>query len=553
MTRRAGLLLLLALPGLFLYLWPAFSAPVVLWSDSALDLDWARRGVGIVSPVPPAPPGEEQPAHPAKPAYLLFLRAVTAVAPAPHEERSIVVVQSLLLWLSIAWTSWFVARRRGWGLGTSVYLLLVLLLRLRDAASAVMPEALAAALLLPIAARLLDPPQTRAGQLALGLATALLFWVRPNVGGIALLLALVTLTARREWRGTLTLVGGFALVFVPVWLATRPEASLRGLSRPLFEGSLPYGWMAGDRLRRTSSPEALERVELAAAGNNWRSTLAESGPDVRRELVWRAFHGLLGTEFYDSRWSRAYRLLTEASRAVTPVLILIAAILVLRRSPAGTALLVLIVVQNLALGSRPRFVLPFVPALLLLAVVAGSERRKAPATDRLLQAGVLLLSLVLVAVHSHVLDREWGQIEDGGIEIRQWIRKGSLPRKAPATLHVRLAPPLASSSAHFMVLAPDGTALYRSENEAVRDQPVVTIPLPQALLDVNATEAIRLRIVTYGRFGELDYLLFPVIPPPWHARAHREGSPFLSPSTGLRSGSFDWWAHTGLDPDRLSP
>ncbi len=91
LTRRAGLLLLLALPGLFLYLWPAFVAPVVLWSDSALDLDWARRGVGIVSPVPPAPAGAEQPAHPAKPAYLLFLRAVLAVAPAaegPKSERS---------------------------------------------------------------------------------------------------------------------------------------------------------------------------------------------------------------------------------------------------------------------------------------------------------------------------------------------------------------------------------------------------------------------------------------------------------------------------------
>ena len=122
MTRRAGLLLLLAASGPFFYLWPAFSAPVVLWSDSALDLEWARKGVGIVSPVPPVP-GAEQPAHPAKPAYLLFLRTVVAVAPSGHEERAIVVVQSLLLWLSIAGTSLFVARRRGWGLGVAVYLL----------------------------------------------------------------------------------------------------------------------------------------------------------------------------------------------------------------------------------------------------------------------------------------------------------------------------------------------------------------------------------------------------------------------------------------------
>jgi hypothetical protein len=112
LNRRTALLLSLAVLGLLLYLWPALRAPVVLWSDSALDLDWARRGVGIVSPVPPTP-GAEQPAHPAKPAYLLFLRAVQAVAPGGEETRFIVVVQSVLLWASIAATSLLVARRRG--------------------------------------------------------------------------------------------------------------------------------------------------------------------------------------------------------------------------------------------------------------------------------------------------------------------------------------------------------------------------------------------------------------------------------------------------------
>jgi hypothetical protein len=139
LTRRAGVLLLLAASGLLLYLWPALSAPVVLWSDSALDLEWARQGVGIVSAVRPPPPGAEQPAHPAKPAYLLFLRAVLAIAPSGYEPRTIVVVQSLLLWLSIAATSLFVARRRGAPLGIAVYLLEPATLHVRIA-SPVLPS-----------------------------------------------------------------------------------------------------------------------------------------------------------------------------------------------------------------------------------------------------------------------------------------------------------------------------------------------------------------------------------------------------------------------------
>jgi len=52
--------------GLALYLWPALAAPVVLWSDSRVDLEWARAG-----DLWPARVGT----HVAKPAYLLFLRA----------------------------------------------------------------------------------------------------------------------------------------------------------------------------------------------------------------------------------------------------------------------------------------------------------------------------------------------------------------------------------------------------------------------------------------------------------------------------------------------
>ncbi|HZI66217.1 MAG TPA: hypothetical protein VFF17_06600 [Thermoanaerobaculia bacterium] len=550
MKRRAGFLLLLALSGLFLYLWPAFSAPVVLWSDSSLDLDWARRGVGIVSAVPSAPLGAEQPAHPAKPAYLLFLRLVTAVAPASDEERAIVVVQSILLWLSIAWTSWFVARRRGWGIGVAVYVVLILFLRVRDSASAVMPEAVAAALLLPIAARLLDLPRTRTGQVALGLATALLFWVRPNVGGIALVLALATLAARREWRVAPPLLSGFALVFVPVWLATRgpSDGALRGLSRPILEASVPYGWIASSSLpARISSQRDIERSELAAATSNWRAALAMNGTDVRRDFLWRALHGVLGTEFYDSRWSPAYGRLTGASRVATPFIVLAASILVLRRSPAGLVLLALLVVQNLLIGSRPRFVLPFLPPLFLFAAVAASSRRGPGRTERIVLAAAFSASVILAATQAHVLDREWGRIESGSVSIRQRIPRGSLPREAPATLHVRVAAPVVPSAAHVMVLASDGTALYRSDADDARGAPTIGMPLPQSLLDANGIGPVEIRLVSFGSYGGVGYLLFPVIPPPWRARATRERGESLSPSTGIRNGSLDWWAHAGLD------
>ena len=75
--RPLRLLLLAALAGLLLgglaiYLVPALSAPVVTWSDSTLDLDWARKGEGIVTPVvsphhPPKPPRPHKPTKPHKP------------------------------------------------------------------------------------------------------------------------------------------------------------------------------------------------------------------------------------------------------------------------------------------------------------------------------------------------------------------------------------------------------------------------------------------------------------------------------------------------------
>ena len=74
--RPLQLLLYVALSafGLAVYLVPALAAPVVSWSDSALDLDWARKGEGIVTPV-------VSPHHPPKPGYILFLRGILEAEP----------------------------------------------------------------------------------------------------------------------------------------------------------------------------------------------------------------------------------------------------------------------------------------------------------------------------------------------------------------------------------------------------------------------------------------------------------------------------------------
>jgi hypothetical protein len=92
-SRRAILVGVLGLGGLLLYLWPALRAPVVLWSDSAIDLAWAREGVGVVSPAP-----LPDVAHPAKPAYLAFLRAATLGATDGEAPRRIVSAGSLDWW-----------------------------------------------------------------------------------------------------------------------------------------------------------------------------------------------------------------------------------------------------------------------------------------------------------------------------------------------------------------------------------------------------------------------------------------------------------------------
>ncbi len=98
-----------------------------------------------------------------------------------------------------------------------------------------------------------------------------------------------------------------------------------------------------------------------------------------------------------------------------------------------------------------------------------------------------------------------------------------------------------------MVLAPDKTPLYMSVNAV---GPAVTRDHRESAAGCARRERgrpVEIEVVTLGSFGEFDYLLFPVIPPPWRARAVREGSDDLSPTTGIGSGALDWWAHAGAD------
>ena len=551
MSRRTLLFALLAVLGLALYLWPAISAPVVLWSDSTLDLEWARQGIGIFQEAPQA-------GHPAKPVYLLFLRVASALPIFGGGPRAVVVVQSVLLWLSIAATAYLFARRRGAGAAVALYLVLLLFLRTRDSASAVMTEALANALFLPIAACILWPPRKWSGILFAGLGVSALFWVRPNLGAIALLLMCLSLAGERRLRGLLLVLAVFAAVSLPVGLATRPREkgdALGGLSYPILEATADYYWRPSiEPWPKAATPAAQMREELSRAVSNWKATLGQRGPDVRRQLLWRALHGLLGTEFYDARWSPIYQRAATLSRIAAPFLILAAAALLLcvpfRGSEAsarfaGPLLLLALLVQNLVLGPNPRYVLPALPAFLLLGAAALAQWKDQPRARRLAAPLLFAASIVFFAVEPSALDWQWGQIESSGVRLIQPIPKGALPSNGPATLHVRIACPLMPPAAHFEILGPGSRRLYSSVEDPARQRPYVTIPLPDWLLEANRAGSTELTFVSLGGYGPHSYLLFPVIPPPWRTPARRQGSAALSPTTGISTGSLDWWAHAG--------
>jgi hypothetical protein len=191
-----------------------------------------------------------------------------------------------------------------------------------------MTEALAAALLLPIAAAILEPARWRAAGALMGFACGALFLVRPNCGGIVLVIAVIVFAAARETRRLVLLLGGFVLVILPFWFMGRsnlPGDPLHGLGyrssrkREYYWAPSIAPWPVGE------TPGEAAAEELRVARENWKKTLSRGGSDTRREIAWRAFHGLMGIEFYDSRWSAEYETADIASRLASPFLILGAA------------------------------------------------------------------------------------------------------------------------------------------------------------------------------------------------------------------------------------
>ncbi len=523
--------------GLALYVWAALQAPVVRYADSEIDLQWARDGVGILSPA-------SAPRHPSKPGYLLFLRAMVVAGPDASLARRTVVVQSVLVWLAIAVSCLRLARSAGPGPAIVAAVLLLSFLRLRDLCSTVMPDALSAAFALAIGAFLLRPPETRAGGVLLGAAVALLALIRPNIGGILFVLTIAACVRGRGFRKVLSPALAFAAVLLPVSILTRSGDPLRGLSSPLEMGSQPYSWY----LNSAASTEPADQIRTTR--ENWRRFLGQPAEDRMRLLLWRAGHGLLGTDFYDVRWDASYAKLSRLSRRLTPILMLFAAAILIARPGAdgsaktlGLLLLVLLMMQSVVLGALPRYALPLLPLVLLFACASAAPSWS---LARSLAMGFVFLALLLVArAHPYLLDEEWGLLERAGLSIAQPIPRGALPPKAPATLHVRIGRPVLPSRADLEVLGPDGRRLYASAENATEDSAFVTIPLPAWLLEENQRGPVVLSVASSGGYDAHHYWLFPVIPPLWAPPARRAGSPELSPATGIASGSLDWWAHPG--------
>jgi hypothetical protein len=544
---RNAALIGLGVAGLVLYLWPAVAAPTVLWSDSRLDLEWARSGSGIWKPIPDT--GE---AHVAKAGYLLFLRAAMKAVHGVDEPRSIVVVQTLLLWMSIAGSCFYLGRRTRWEWSIALYLLLIGFLRLRDSASAVMTESISAAGLLPLVLILLFPPWRRPlSYLVAGAGAALLFWIRPNVGAVALLLAAVS---ARPIRGLIQVGAGFAAIALPVWLVTRPaegEDSMRGLSHPIIAGAAEYYWLPSIASATKGTPKERAAEEFRITGDSWKALVSRRDIDARRELAWRCLDGFFGAEYYDARWSSFYRRLTEASRLAAPFLVLgaVSILLVLpfretlRVWNWGAPLLLLsLIAQNLVFGSHPRYVLPFVPAVLLVAVVGASSLT----ARRGRVAVIVTLALALLVFENRgALAWEWGRLESAGIILRQRLPRASLPASGPATLHLRIATGNLPTEAGIEVLGENGRVL--PSGRRTEGSQVLAVSLPPDLLEVNASRPVEIFIRSVGNYDPYHFMLFPIVPPPWSTPATREASQELSPSTGVRMGSLDWWAHPGTD------
>lgn len=400
---------LIAVLGLVLYLWGAFVSTPVQWSDSRIDLAWARSGEGIFLPVIPLPDS----AHSVKPFYLAFLKGILLAFPS-DPTRAIVVAQSVALYASILLTSLWLGRGRARMVSPAILFVLLFFLRTRDSASAVMPEALATALLLPLCAALLQEFRSRWATFLFGIGCGLLWLVRPNLGLLVFLLLFVRTALTRQWLKFAVVFVTLLLILLPSWVISRswPIPSTGRLSFSVLEGSADYLWRPS-----LANPPSSSEAEFEAARKNWSRLLSRFDSDARRQLAWRALHGLFGGEYYDARWAPAYRVLDVSARIASPFLIALAIGVLFGRPFTGPdqplnvlapLLVVALIGQGFLVGALPRYVLPALPVLLAMGVLGvfgirrGSPRQMVPAV-----VAVLAILLTIAAVPGIADGERW--------------------------------------------------------------------------------------------------------------------------------------------------
>lgn len=367
-----------------------------------------------------------------------------------------------------------------------------------------------------------------------------------------MILVAAVFLARGVWRDAARISVGVVVIVVLAGAARRGVGKndvADGLPVLLHFGSAEYYWQPSlgtwPPLSHSFFDNALNRSTLA----NWRRTLAEPAKDAVRECVWRVFHGIFGAEFYDARWSPAYRALDHSSRIGAPFVILAAVSLALAvgfRRPgravgaAAAVVFLFACVQNVLCGSNPRLILPFLPVIVLLGCegLARATRRDFLRASALFAAGV-----AMIAWAPQVASWDFGVIDAAGTTIRQEIPQSALPERVPAVLHVRLAAPIAGGP--DLAVAVDDRPLAATPPLTVQRRPVATFPLPQGVLDENRRRAVTLRLQAFGAYGPDAYLIFAVIPPPWRIPARKSSSEPLSRRADVASGSLDWWAHSG--------